>query len=129
MKFKYLIDTYMKMHQNIHHSSLPVVFNIIDLSRMLDNIANECSEINSKKHEIQECLEAIDHEKRTDLVQKLLQKTIHVTTYMTDIEREAKNNLRNKKFYEYYSEIMKIAKQVLDGKKTKECTYFLTQYL
>ena len=53
-------------------------------------------------------------------MQKLLQKTIYVTTYMTDIEREAKNNLRNKKFYEYYSEIMKIAKQVLDGKKTKE---------
>ena len=44
-----------------------------------------------------------------------------MTSYMTDIEREAKNNLRNKKFYEYYSEIMKIAKQVLDGKKTKEC--------
>lgn len=38
---------------------------------------------------------------------------------MTDIQREAKNNLRNKKFYEYYSEIVKIAKQVLDGKKSK----------
>lgn len=61
----------------------------------------------------------VDPDERTDLVQKLLQKTMYVTTYMTDIEREAKNNLRNKKFYEYYSEIMKIAKQVLDGKKTK----------
>ena len=40
MKFKYLIDTYMKMHQTIHHVSLPIVFNIIDLSRILDHIAN-----------------------------------------------------------------------------------------
>lgn len=29
-------------------------------------------------------------------------------------------NLRNKKFYEYYSEILKIAKQKIDGKKGKE---------
>lgn len=43
---------------------------------------------------------------------------------MIDIENEAKNNLKNKKFYEYYSEIMKIAKQVLDGKKTKQRNYF-----
>lgn len=40
MKFKYLIDTYMKMHQAIHHAALPVVFNIIDLGRILDHIAN-----------------------------------------------------------------------------------------
>lgn len=40
MKFKYLIDTYMKMHQTIHHTTLPIVFNIIDLSRILDHIAN-----------------------------------------------------------------------------------------
>ena len=43
MKFKYLIDTYMIRRQNIHPSSLPVVFNIIDISGILDTIANECS--------------------------------------------------------------------------------------
>jgi hypothetical protein len=38
---------------------------------------------------------------------------------LSDIEKEAQNSLRNKKFYEYYSEIMKIAKTVVDGKKAK----------
>ena len=42
---------------------------------------------------------------------------------MIDIEKEAKDNIRNKKFYEYYSEIMKISKQILDGKKSKECNF------
>lgn len=54
---------------------------------------------------------------------------MNITGSMIDIENEAKNNLKNKKFYEYYSEIMKIAKQVLDGKKTKQCKIFITQYL
>ena len=54
-----------------------------------------------------------------DLLQKLLQKTMHISTSLAEIEKEAKFNLRNKKFYEYYSEILKITKQVLDGKKTK----------
>ena len=68
---------------------------------------------------MQKCLEALEAEDRIDYTQKLLQATIHFTSYLSDIEREAQNSLRNKKFYEYYSEIMKIAKQVVDGKKSK----------
>jgi putative hydrolase of the HAD superfamily len=36
-----------------------------------------------------------------------------------DFEKAAENNLKNKKFFEYYSEILKIAKQKIDGKKGK----------
>lgn len=44
---------------------------------------------------------------------------MHMNNYLSEIENEAKNIIRNKKFYEYYSEMMKVAKQILDGKKTK----------
>ena len=119
MKFKYLIVTDMLRRQGIHPSSRPVVYNITDLSYILDLIANECSDGNAKKDEVQDCLEATDLETRMDCVQKIVQKAITMNTYITHIEKHAKLNLRNKKYYEYYSEIMKVAKQVLDGKKTK----------
>jgi len=46
-----------------------------------------------------------------------------MTHYFSNIENEAKNSIRNKKYYEFYSEVMKIAKQKLDGKKIKERTF------
>lgn len=39
MKFKYLIDTYVKMHSNVS-GKYPIIFNIIDLYKILDHIAN-----------------------------------------------------------------------------------------
>ena len=86
MKFKYLIDTYIKMHNNTSQK-YPIIFNIIDLYKILDHIANECSELNSKKEDVQKCLEALEAEERIDNVQKLLQSTIHFTSYLSDIER------------------------------------------
>ena len=56
-----------------------------------------------------------------------MQRSTHLTHYFTSIELEAKNSIRNKKYYEFYSEVMKIAKQKLDGKKAKECNSTLTQ--
>ena len=55
MKFKYLIDTYVKMHSNVS-GKYPIIFNIIDLYKILDHIANECSELHSKKDDVQKCL-------------------------------------------------------------------------
>lgn len=42
-----------------------------------------------------------------------------------NIEKIAEANLRNKKFYEYYSEILKIAKQNIEGKKGKERNFVI----
>lgn len=55
MKFKYLIDTYIKMHSSVS-GKYPIIFNIIDLYKILDHIANECSELHSKKEDVQKCL-------------------------------------------------------------------------
>lgn len=58
MKFKYLIDTYIKMH-NTASGKYPIIFNIIDLYKILDHISNECSELQSKKEDVQKCLESL----------------------------------------------------------------------
>lgn len=54
-----------------------------------------------------------------DELQELMDKTFDWKQAYKDFEKAAENNLRNKKFYEYYSEILKIAKQKIDGKKGK----------
>lgn len=53
------------------------------------------------------------------LIQEIMNKTLDWKTIYKNIEKIAESNLRNKKFYEYYSEILKIAKQSIEGKKGK----------
>jgi hypothetical protein len=48
-----------------------------------------------------------------------MSKTFDWKQIYRDFEKAAENNLKNKKFFEYYSEILKIAKQKIDGKKGK----------
>ena len=62
IKFRYLIETYRKIHEAVYGASYPVVFNYSDFRIMLDYIINEISEINTDRSEIQKCLEAIDYE-------------------------------------------------------------------
>ena len=50
-----------------------------------------------------------------------MNKTLDWKNIYKNIEKIAEGNLRNKKFYEYYTEILKIAKQSIEGKKGKEC--------
>lgn len=54
-----------------------------------------------------------------DEIQDLMNKTFDWKQAYRDFEKAAEMNLKNKKFYEYYSEILKIAKQKIDGKKGK----------
>lgn len=60
-----------------------------------------------------------NHEDRLDAVKDLMNKTFDWKQIYRDFEKAAESNLRNKKFFEYYSEILKIAKQKIDGKKGK----------
>ncbi len=60
-----------------------------------------------------------NHEERLDAVQDLMSKTFDWKQIYRDFEKAAENNLKNKKFFQYYSEILKIAKQKIDGKKGK----------
>jgi hypothetical protein len=48
-----------------------------------------------------------------------MNKTLDSKNIYKYIEKIAQSNLRNKKFYEYYTEILKIAKQSIEGKKGK----------
>lgn len=68
---------------------------------------------------MQSYLEASSPDEKIDILIKIVQRSTHLTHYFNDIETEAKNSIRNKKYYEFYSEVMKIAKQKLDGKKVK----------
>lgn len=54
-------------------------------------------------------------------IQQLLQKTLDWKFVNKEFEKTVEHNLRNKKFYEWYSEVQKVAKQSIDGKKGKEC--------
>lgn len=74
---------------------------------------------NFKPREIQTVLEANDPEIKMDLIQNLMNKTLDWKMIYRHLEKSAESNLKNKKFYEYYSEILKIAKQSIDGKKGK----------
>ena len=120
MKFKFLIETYMQLHQAMGNSNRrPIIFNIIDISKLLDQIAKECAKWITNKEDVQLCLEAIDVEERIDRVQRIIQNTRYIKSYSSDIERAAQNNLRNKKVQEYYSEMLRIGKNIVDGKKAK----------
>lgn len=63
------------------------------------------------------------------ILQNVMQKTFDWKFIYLQIEKAAADNLRNKKFYQLYSEILKIAKQKIDGKKGKERTYLTIQFL
>ena len=54
---------------------------------MLDYFINEISEIHSDRAEIQRCLEIVDYEERMDMIQKLMQKTMHVSASLVEIEK------------------------------------------
>ncbi len=54
-----------------------------------------------------------------DLIQDLFDKTQEWRQIISEFEMSAENILRNKKLYEYYSEVLKIAKQKIEGKKSK----------
>ena len=55
-----------------------------------------------------------------DEIQDLMNNTFDWKQVYRDFEKAAEMNLKNKKFYEYYSEVLKIAKQKIDGKKGKQ---------
>ena len=55
-----------------------------------------------------------------DLIQNLINKTQDWKNIYQHLQKIAENNLKNKKFLEYYSEILKIAKQTIEGKKGKQ---------
>ena len=55
-----------------------------------------------------------------DLIQNLINKTQDWKNIYQHLQKIAENNLKNKKFFEYYSEILKIAKQTIEGKKGKQ---------
>ena len=84
-------------------------------------MGQQMSNENMKVKEIQEILEENDPEKKMILTQELMNKTLDWKNIYKNIEKIAEGNLRNKKFYEYYTEILKIAKQSIEGKKGKEC--------
>jgi hypothetical protein len=46
-------------------------------------------------------------------------KTLDWKFILKHFEKDAESAIRNKKIYEYYTEIMKLAKQSIDGKKGK----------
>lgn len=76
--------------------------------------------------DIQQILEENEAEQKMEHIQEIMNKTLDWKTIYKNIEKVAESNLRNKKFYEYYSEILKIAKQSMEGKKGKERTPLLT---
>lgn len=73
----------------------------------------------NNKQDVQQYLNATDPFDKIDVLLKLFQKSIKSEKYYSEIEAQTKNVLRNKKLYEYYSEMLKVAKQAIDGKKTK----------
>lgn len=91
----------------------------------LDVIAADSTSL-GKKEDVQAYLEANGPEEKIDALLGLMHKAISINRYLSEIEDETKNTIRSKKFYEYYSEMMRISKQAIDGKKTKERTHALT---
>lgn len=125
MKYKYFLEAYVNMYKKTNMqfpSNFHLNYNIKDIGINLDWIANELVPL-SKKEDMQAYLEATEPESKIDVLLRLLHRNTNINNYFLEIEAEAKNSIRNKKFYEYYSEMMKVTKQVLDGKKTKERTY------
>jgi len=118
IKLKYLIESYKSFFPSYNRYKF-LLFNPNEALKNIYLIAQQMSNENFKPREIQTVLEANDPEIKMDLIQNLMNKTLDWKMIYRHLEKSAESNLKNKKFYEYYSEILKIAKQSIDGKKGK----------
>ena len=102
IKLKFLIQTYKSFFPTYNKYKF-LLFNPNEAMKNIYLMAQQMSNENLKIKQIQSILQADDVEKKMTLIQQIMNLTLDWKTIYKHIEKTAQANLKNKKFYEYYS--------------------------